>query len=227
MGAVFLLAVGLAALKLATYWCADLIMTIVVGVLLFAILGIIYREGHVRRFWTGFAVFGCFFLMVSVPTVYSSNVWPAEGLLLFLHFKIAHVVPVTETSDRISVWIREGRPVWIDGVETADRAEVQQLIEKAVSRKPGIYATIITDSTTNHTPSVQKELVFIQEKVREMGIPFQGSLTAMDPEWDAFSRVGHSLVALLAALIGGTLAYVLLPTKQAARENASTESSSA
>ena len=58
MAAVFIAAVGFAALRNATEVWAHTAFTLALGIFFFAILAVFFGQGGVRRFWCGFAVFG-------------------------------------------------------------------------------------------------------------------------------------------------------------------------
>lgn len=58
LGAVVLIALGLAALVNAAAWWVSVAFSVVLTVLLIAVAGALCRTGTRRAFWSGFAVFG-------------------------------------------------------------------------------------------------------------------------------------------------------------------------
>lgn len=222
IGVVVAIGVGLGALKSANAWIADLTTAVVVGALLFAILGIAYSQGNVRRFWTGFAVFGWAFLVLNNAGFqqYVGSYMSANGVLRFLHSKMARAEAPTVTSDTISVWIRKGYPVWIDGDEAADEDAVDELMEKAASKKPGVAISVLSDDDT-FASDVYKRLAATRAgqggsppRSARGGIAVRPAALLLRPDDRTFRRVGVPLLSLLFALIGGILARTCFPPKK-------------
>jgi hypothetical protein len=63
--------VGFAALGHPSPWWSAALFTVVLAVLLFSLLAVLYRRHACRAFWTGFALFGCPYLVMNfVPFCY-------------------------------------------------------------------------------------------------------------------------------------------------------------
>ena len=202
IGVVVLIAVGLGALKSPDSWWAGLVTVAMVGVLLFAILGIAYGQGDVRRFWTGFAVFGWALLILSNPWVQNNlgGYVSPDSILWPLHEKMIRAERPSVSTQNITVWIRRGQPVWIDGEEAADDDEVVELIVKAATNNPGIAVRISADDGDAYTKLVAAL------NAGGLGNRLQASSFTMRPDWESFHRVGQLWLALVAACIGGFLA---------------------
>lgn len=215
MGFVLLIAIGLGALKSATNLLADLMTTLVTATLLFSILALIHTTGDMRRFWTGFVVFGWGFLVFDGRHFqkYVGRYLPTDSLLTSLHSRIARLEAPRQTSETISVWIRRGSAVWVDGQDAADEKELTELLEKAVSKKGVQGVSVFTNPDTNHN-TIQKEWAAVEQAGVKAGISVSHSLTTMKPEWDCFRRIGHSLIVLLAAFVGGSVAWLFLRQKK-------------
>lgn len=68
MGVVLLVGAAFAGLTHPTMLWSRAVATLTAVVLLTAILGALFGRGHARGFWAGYALFGWFFLMISVTT---------------------------------------------------------------------------------------------------------------------------------------------------------------
>ncbi len=64
MGIVVVCAVGIAALRYASELWENILFTLTLGLLAFALLGAIYRRGPRRAFWVGFALIGWGYLLL-------------------------------------------------------------------------------------------------------------------------------------------------------------------
>ena len=213
MGLVFVLAVGMAALKSANKIWAGVIMTLVLGVLLFALLGVAHNSGPTRRFWSGFAVFGWGYLTFIFGPLFDKDVGrliPTTDLLRVLHNKIA-IVEAPETDlDRITIWIKSDGGYGIDGQYVADDTELVDAYSKRAAAKPlaaqwviFYFDPVISDVTMHAEAERVRRLLMIPR--------FDlGPDLAPRPEFEYFSRVGHALIALLAGFLGGFSARMLL-----------------
>ena len=216
MGLVFFLAVGLAALKSANAAWADLISMVVTGVLLFAILGLIYCRGNARRFWTGFAIFGWAFLLVNNPRLegYVGNYFPTDGLLRSLHEKIARIDQPPGDSQTIAVSIRTGNRFSVDGEPANDEKGLNEIMAKALSKKPGSTVTYFTYPGTPDS-SDRQDWEFVGKILVANRISISGVQTLRTiPDWDDFQRVGSSILALFTACAGGALALFSFRRKE-------------
>jgi hypothetical protein len=73
---VLIVGVDLAALRSPTELGASVAFTMTLGILVAAILGIVYRRGPRRAYWLGFALFGGIYLLVSDGPWFSAEVQP-------------------------------------------------------------------------------------------------------------------------------------------------------
>jgi len=211
MGLVFLLAVGMAALKSANKLWAVLVTTFVMGVLLFAVLGIAYSSGPMRRFWSGFALFGWSYLVFIYAPWFSRNVGgyiPAADLLHWLHSKMAKAQAPALDEKRITIWVKSDGTYWLDGQDVPDDAELIERFRKvdAVKKHPGLLLYFDPDSSPNGKGAEG-------DRIYRLLMP-KGSIDTttiqLHPRADFFERVGHSFTALLAGFIGGLMARLLL-----------------
>ena len=215
MGLVFVVAIALAALRSATVIWAVVITTFVWGTLSFAVLRIIYGRGNVRRFWTGFAVFGLSFASYTFAVGSSSS---AAKLLEVLYSKIAHAAPPEIRSNTVAIWVRSGKPIWIDGEEAADDNQIVELLHKAHAKKllaPALYYV----SSEADLDEINAKAEDLNRIVKAQGIRFASpgeipQTYGPEPNPVYFMRVGFAMMTLLAAFLGGFLALLLLRTKE-------------
>lgn len=226
MGVVGLLAVGLAALKSANQLWVGLTTTIVLGVLLFAILGFIHSTGPMRRFWSGFAVFGWGYLVFIYAPWFHNNVGaylPTNYLLQSLYSIMAQVHAPPPGSDHVAVWLKPDGKYWVDGHEAADDSQLIQLVGNAVRQKKLSWLVIFYDQNSSEQ-STSSERNRLTSVLQPAGITNFGDDPApMSPRSHDFHRVGHFLVTLLAGLTGGLLTrYLLRRPEEVAKQSKST-----
>jgi hypothetical protein len=221
MGLVALVAIGLAALKSANQLWVGLTTTIVLGVLLFAILGFIHSTGPMRRFWSGFAVFGWGYLVFIYAPWFNNNVGaylPTQYLLQSLYSTMAQVHAPPPGLDNISVWLKPDGKFWVDGHEAADDSQLIQLFGNAVHQKKLSWLVIFYDQNSSEQ-STSSERNRLRSVLQPAGTTNLSEFPApMNPRWDDFYRVGHFLTALLAGLTGGLLTRSLLRRREDAAE---------
>ncbi len=213
MGLVGLLAVGLAALKSANQLWTDLITTLVLGTLLFALLGLTHSTGAMRRFWSGFALFGWMYLILTQAPYFQRYVLkcsPGDGLLQYLHSKIATIQPPTTNSETVAIWVQPKDTYWVDGQIATDEKELRELVAAASSKKSSKTTWVYVDPNVDQM-NIRRELQTVNQVTSATSLRMELSgNTTLSPEWSYFRRVGHSLFALVAGLIGGLLARFLL-----------------
>ena len=152
MAVVLFLAVGMAALKNPTELWASAIFTAVLGLLLFAVLGVSFGRGAVRRHWAGFGVFG----------------W---GYLCFV-FTTTSLPPPPPASTKLF-----------------------KLLERPVSPPPAKQAMIMKADYIRMDATV----IYLNGKMMQ---PSSGSPPPDDSESLALHQFGHSLAAVMIALLG-------------------------
>ena len=213
MGLVFVCAVGLAALRSATWIWAAVMTTLLWGTLSFAVLGIIYGRDNVRRFWTGFTVFGLSFAGFNIA---DGNYSSAASLLDFVYAKLSHGGAPAIRLDRVAVWVRDGKPIWIEGEQATDDNQIGELLQKAATKKPTapiwFYSDVGIDAA--ELLKIRQHMLGII-KAQAIGLIMIGTQpTSLEPEIDDFRRVGYAVMTLLAAFLGGLLASLFFRTKE-------------
>ena len=117
MGFVGLLAVGMAALKSANETWTAVITMLIMCLLLFAILAVFYTSGPLRRFWSGFALFGWAFLIVNSNWFMKQfgEVLTMHDLLRSIHARMEKVQPPPGNPHAITIWIKSDGSRVVDG----------------------------------------------------------------------------------------------------------------
>lgn len=80
LGAVFVVALGLAALRSASVYWVTAVAWVVLFWLSVAVVGAIFSEGGVRFFWTGFALFGWIYMILVHTSVISTTLSDQMGM---------------------------------------------------------------------------------------------------------------------------------------------------
>jgi hypothetical protein len=96
-GFVLFVAFGVAAIRFASPFWAGLTMAVAAPILFAAILGALFRLGHARAFWTGVAICGWGYLMLTIAPWFENGLGrylPTTSLLGFAHERLQRQVPV-------------------------------------------------------------------------------------------------------------------------------------
>jgi hypothetical protein len=185
---IFILGVGLAALRESSEVWQSALFTLTIGVLLVSALFAIHRTEMRRAFWIGFALFGSAYLGLSlVPSIESRLI--TTRALAFLDSKISRSFPLTIIDfDN-------------DGSMDLLVANNSQPMSLDVNNGNGTFQDV-TSATGSNTSWVLNALAVASPK---------GSSGTTE----SFVQIGHSLLALIAAFLGGLLSrYLHTKTKQ-------------
>lgn len=181
MGLVLVVAVGVAALRSGSEDWAGIVLTLTLGILGVALLGMIFRQGSRRAFWSGFALFGWGYLTLTMAPWFNGEVGPrlatTRGLdLLFTRLHPGAVGTFTVLT--------------VNG-QTSANGQTQFFLPW----QNALTSTATTNGTTTGTTWTTAGLT-----------PTSFWMTAAQPSPEPFRRIGHALFALLAAWIGGRIA---------------------
>jgi hypothetical protein len=176
---VLFVAVGLAALMETSDLWESGIFTAALGVLLISILLAIHRTVKRRAFWMGFALFGSAYLGLSLLPSIESGLITTK-VLVFLDSKMPRSIPA---GLKYIGWLNT---LFVNN---------SQPIRLNVNTGTGIDTdmTFVNQSNPNITPY---DLV-------------TSPLTKLSGTTENFVRIGHSLLALTAAFLGGLLSRFL------------------
>jgi hypothetical protein len=222
LGAILFVAVGFAALREADKLWDSWLFSLTLGLLLFAVLLAAHRTGDRRAFWIGFALFGWGYLSFSLIPSTEPRLITTKALA-YLHHNMfgsrAYGMRAILSLDRMRSYNlsdddvmkalgeqRWGSPAdlgnWMD--ETSMTVVKHVLTWRARYNKPERYANIILKANP------EGEILRLKDVAKvEMGssfyIPGVWAGTA-----ETFIGIGHSLLALLAARLGGALSRRLV-----------------
>ncbi len=169
-------AVGLAALRNANDLWARVMMMLALGLVCVAGLWAILLRGRERAWWLGFAVLGCTYLSVSFS--------PLRSRLSTTHlFEYVHARVVSSSIATFEV----------------SRADQGSILYRVVMIDGTANSRTVSNSVYSSTPG--EDLLATMEPANRWRSALPGAANH-----DQFLRIGHSLFALLAGLVGGTVA---------------------
>jgi hypothetical protein len=181
MGLILVLAVAIAALRDANDVWSTILPLLTLGVIGVALLGVVYSRGKARAGWLGFALFGGVYHLLAMGPWISDQTrptLPTTRLLDYVHTKV--------------VYGGSSRTVFLNANFTNTSAQ------GLVYPIPPANYTVTAPSqpqvvmfTSNASPAPPSQLLRILPGAANY-VPFQ--------------RVGHSLAALLAGLLGAWIA---------------------
>lgn len=180
--AVLVMGIALAALRESNeIWDAS-VFTLTIGILLTSVLLALYRRERQRAFWVGFALFGAVYLGLSaIPSVESRLI--TTKLLIYLESKVHR--PVLNAM----------------GLAYADfdaDGSLDLLVSNA-SQPNKVYATQANGVFQDVSASIGLTMLGNQVVLNSpTGLRLGGTA-------EHFLRIGHSLLALMAALIGARI----------------------
>jgi hypothetical protein len=191
MGFVLVAALGFGGLKAATEYWASGCFTLMAIVLVAAILNAVQGRGKGRAYWSGFAVSGwIYFVLVFVSFGNSVSVYPLLPVVLFE--KLEPLIHPELPAYSVNGMIMQSPPTFLPGPPpTAPIAPIA----------PPMPATP-TDPAASTDDSVPMPIAPITPPPIPTTLPYPTS------PWDDmtlvhYSRVAHSLTALLVGMLGG------------------------
>ncbi len=169
-------AVGLAALRNANELWAGMMLLLASAAVGVAILGVALMRGRERAWWLGFAVFGSVYLVAALCPLR-----PQLGTTHLLDYVHARVVG--------------------SGIATVEvsRFDQSSVLYRLVTTEGRVSERTVANSVYDSTPG--GDLLATMEPAN----PWRSALPGA-ANHDQFLRVGHCLFALLAGLIGATVA---------------------
>jgi hypothetical protein len=181
MALIILAAIGLAALRNADELWAGTLLLVALALVGLGVMGAVIMRGRERYWWAGFAFFGGAYLALTVGPWLSDTFRPQLG--------------TTQLLDRLRnrMFASSAPPL------SADELEALRLKEQILEASLATLKRVTRNPDSEPGASVKtKQLLAIQAR-----------LTANKnaaPRTEDFHRAGHSVFALLAALVGGTAA---------------------
>lgn len=185
LGLILFVAVGIAALRAASGPWDSAMFGLTMLILMSSILLVVHRRGDRRAFWVGFALFGWIYLAGSL-------IPPIEGRF---------------PTSKALAWLASKRPrpdfagIAFADFDTDGSLDLFVASQADASRINGSVRSARTHPTVNWISG--NHLI---ERVWAGGIPTGTSATTAN-----FLRIGHSLIALVMACVGGLLSRSMRP----------------
>jgi hypothetical protein len=183
MAFVLVSAVGLAALRNASNLWAGMMLLVALAAVGIAVLGAVILRGKERYGWAGFAFFGGGYLALAVGPWLGDTFQPQLGTTHLLSYVHSQVTATSSVLNAMKV-----QQIYLGSVTLKADALPDQ---SQVSTNPA--STSFTDYASD--PNISPPPV---NRWR--------SLLPGAANFDQFQRVGHSLFALLAGLLGAVVA---------------------
>jgi hypothetical protein len=177
MAVVFVCAIGMAAFRGAGDLWGGILLLVALAAVGFAVMGAVILRGLEKYWWAGFAFFGGGYLAFAIGPWLSDTFQPQLGTTHLLGHLRARMHPSV---------------IPIQGDLTALMAERDVAIER-VAR----ITRMARQARDPARVAIEKELAALDKQIAAL---------KSAPSHDQFQRVGHSLFAILAGLLGGTLA---------------------
>jgi hypothetical protein len=175
MAFVLVSAVGLAAIRNANERWAGVMMMLAMALFGVAALRAILLRGRERAWWLGFAVLGVTYLFVSLSPLRYRL--GSTHLLEYVHARVADLPIATFEISRF---------------------DENSILYRIVMNDGDVSVRTVANSVYNSTPA--EDLLISMVPANRWRSLLPGAAN-----FDAFQRVGHSLFALLAGLMGGTV----------------------
>lgn len=209
MGLVVVVAVGVAALRSASEDWAGIVLMLTLGLLGVALLGVIFRDGPRRAFWSGFALFGGGYLTLTMAPWFSAEVGPRLATTRGLDLLFARLHPAPRgLATPFGVFYS------VNGNQYHLPPQTWQLGISA-PQDAALGGTFVGDTafplnTTGpadpNAPTASGAWTAVYDPTWATSQPAGLAVFAGPADPEPFRRIGQYLVALLAAWIGGRIA---------------------
>jgi hypothetical protein len=206
MGFVLACGVALAALRNASELWAGILFVIDLGALGAALLGVIYLRGKERAWWLGFGLFGGGYLMLTLAPWLGEQFQPKLGttqVLEYVHSRVT-LSPVPVPSKLQDLHSKRAAAI-------SRLANAKRIVRSASDPSVRVAEQRLAD-LDDQISSVQGFGVLASTAApaatATASAPFNlwRSLLPGAAHYEQFLRVGHGLFAVLAGLVGATIA---------------------
>jgi hypothetical protein len=185
---VLVLGVSFAALRESNDAWDSGVFTITVGVLLTSVLGAIHRTERRRAVWLGFAIFGTAYLALSlIPSIESRLI--TTKALAYLDSKMPGRIP-NGVGVAYADYDNDGT---VDLFVTNNSQPSTLFVNKGNGTFQDVTASVGSDYSGNQGSSNSRMFVNLSSGLWLVGTT------------EKFTRIGHSLLALIAGFVGGHL----------------------
>lgn len=201
MAVILVCGVAVAALRDASDTWAGLLLMLTLFLLGSAAFGIRYRRDGKQAFWFGFALFGWGYLVLSQAPWFADQVGPRLPTTQLLNYAHARVNPESPQS----------------AANLLSRSLAVDLgIGMVVQPNPNATPTV----SLGGVPAQPNQTSFIPAVTPQKPLELSLQLVAIGSNLEQFTRIGHCLFALMAALIGGLAARWFQRTGRSAQTTA-------
>jgi hypothetical protein len=191
---VVVAAVCFAALKQPNEWWVAGMTTLVLAALGFAILGVSYRLGRKRAFWLGFLLFGAGYGIVSAGPWFVENVRPSliTTSLIDLSFPRLHPQGAAQSQQ---IQLTSGG-TWAGTAPTTTGSTVP-----------------VTTTFLANAVQLTGSAVAVPGGSTSAPMTFTIATVLSNGPSEEYRKIGHASLTLIAGMIGGLLAQLLLLTR--------------
>jgi hypothetical protein len=201
MGIVGLIAIGITALRNADAFWQSIAVTLTLGILGVALLGVWQLRDGDRAWWGGFAAFGCGYLILTLGPWDENRI----GSILATSYVLRSVCESAEAApspyDREIARMKARQKSLTDWL-AARRAETAGVDDPTMGSAITEMKTLVTDLAKAKSA----------EPVGSKGLRalLPGSVRGVE-----FTRIGHCVFALVAALFGATVSRLMWSRREA------------
>jgi hypothetical protein len=198
LAVIAILAVALAALRNPSYLWANATFSFVLGALVVAVVNVVYGRNAGRAYWLGFSLCGGVYIAVCTVPGLRDSVCPrlvTEVVLDFLY-------PVLAPEPTLSA------PAWNLVVSAPGQASPPTQATFSLTQDPYSFQNVQFNggltSLVSPSPPTTPWAAWT-EPDRTVGVGYRiGPVSLRSSE--AFRQIGHSMVTLVVAILGGTFA---------------------
>jgi hypothetical protein len=238
LGTVAICATGMACLMFASTPWAGTLLSVTLGALTLALLGVFYRRGERRAFWAGFALCGWVYMTLSFGPWFKDYVKPRLVTTNLLEWAYPQLIPSDRRARSPNAnLISTLAPVELEGdltVEDLSQSRVDVWVRSEGQASPSLLVegaqTVGGSGSTTIRVNIRANAA--QFGKLELAKARAGSPTFIlrphrpglfDRLWSSppvptwqFDEVGHSLFGLLCAWLGSLVARYLYATRDPA-----------
>jgi hypothetical protein len=231
--AVGICAVGLACLKLASS-VAGGVLSVTLGFLTVAGLGVIYRQGERRAFWAGVLICGWAYMALSSGPWFIDHVRPRLVTSALLDWSYPRLIPAERQASHPSAWTVAGAvlegglirqdlrrspvDVWVKGNGAASPSLLVEGIAVITvfnvdPQIPGVGVSL--SASPDQFAKLENAKAASQQFILRPHVLGVFDRLWFDPRVDLsdFESVGHSLFGLLFAWVGGIVGRYFFATR--------------
>jgi hypothetical protein len=233
--AVAIFAIGMACLMFASTPWAGMLLSVTLGALTLALLGVFYRRGERRAFWAGFALCGWVYMTLSFGPWFIDHVRPRLVTANLLEWAYPQLIPSDRrASSRNTNQISTLAPVELEGdltLQDLNQSRVDVWVRSEGQAAPSLIVEGVQTAGGSGSTTIR---VYIRADAEQFAKLAQAKATVASPSfilrphrpglfdrlWSSppvpsgqFDEVGHSLFGLLCAWIGSLVARYFFATR--------------